>query len=489
MKYHHNPQKSISLLLCALIAGAVLSCGDSNPVQPGESETETETQTTAETTGEPKIEYIPAKTYEGEEVVFLNVEDMYNMRSQMDREKPTGEPLDDAMYERCRTVEEKLNITLKEELGGLEGGLADLVRKAVRAGDDVYDIAYITAREMNAFIRGEYVYDLLDFEQLQLDQPWWSQSYNDSTTINGHLYAAVGASQLMYIDSLWCLYFNENMMTNLDMTYPYDLVREGKWTIDRLAEYMRDGAQINADNTFDWDPSGTCVYGLSGAGADKFLAGCGEFLIENIDGVLTLSAETQRFGDVASALSELLVKNGGNRSYVEPQVADGNIGNYLMTFETERCLFVTAELSKTARMRDKDFSYGIVPFPKYDETQEHYYAVPFYATPGFTIPVTVADPERSAIVGDALSFYGNEIVLPIFRENTLEQKGLRNDDSIEMLDLIIRSSRADLCYIFNVGIAMRNNVGSAILEGQGVASTVASYKKKTLDQIAKYYED
>ena len=126
-------------------------------------------------------------------------------------------------------------------------------------------------------------------------------------------------------------------------------------------------------------------------------------------------------------------------------------------------------------MRDKSFEFGIVPFPKYDESQESYYSVPFYATPGFAIPVTAQDAERSAIVGDALAYLGNEMVLPVFIDVTLKGKGLRNENSVEMLELIIKSSRADLCQIFvPEANTMRSNIGATFLSGEGVASAIAS---------------
>lgn len=113
------------------------------------------------------------------------------------------------------------------------------------SGEDEYSIMYIPARDLYKFTDGGYLCDLTTFPDIKLDKPWWSKSYNDSCTINGQLYAAVGASQLMYIDSLWCLFLNESMMADLGLDTPYDLVRTGKWTIDRLDEYMNAGAQLN----------------------------------------------------------------------------------------------------------------------------------------------------------------------------------------------------------------------------------------------------
>ncbi len=476
--------KTLSALLALLCAGStMLACADAS-----DSTAETTADTAAEAVTEAQTEafvYEYTKTYDGAEITILNAGDIYSMRAQIDRETTTGEPLDDAMYNRCRLVEEKLNIKLVEVTDNVDGALADKARKTITAGDDAYDITYIPARNLTTFMEGEYLYNLLDIDALQLDEAWWSQSYNNSCIINDSLYAAIGASQLMYIDSLWCLYFNESMMTNLDLAFPYDMVRSGTWTIDRLAEYIKAGTQINADSGFGWDPSGTCVYGLSVGAKDKFLGASEEFFVEMENGRLTFTAGSEQFYTVTDKLSSILRTDDGS-VFLCRGVNDGELGNYITTFEIERALFLTAEISKTSRMRDKDFNFGIVPFPKFDEAQESYYSMPFYGTPGFAIPVTVADPERSAIVGDALAYTGYTSVLPIFRETTLEQKGLQNEDSIEMLDIIINTSRADLCYIYNIGSDAREQVSAAVFSGDEIASVLAKFEKKINSQLEKY---
>lgn len=346
---------------------------------------------------------------------------------------------------------------------------------------------YIPARDLYKFTEGGYLYDLTEVDGLQLDKPWWNVEYNNSCMVGGELYSAIGASQLMYIDSLWCLFFNESMMEDLKLDTPYDLVREGKWTLDKFLEYQTAGIQLNSDETFDWNENGSCIYGFSG-GADKnFLTGCGEFIITlNKDQEIELDVGDAHFYDVCDKLSQILVINGGNRISGLSGVQDGMPGNYVTIFEEQRALFLAAEVCKTSRMRDKEFEFGIVPFPKYDEDQDSYYSNPFYGTPGFAIPATCEDPERAALVGDALSYLGYTDVLPVFISSTLEGKGLRNDDSIEMLSIIMNSARADLCQIYATSAnTMRTAIGTAIDKGEGVASAIATNEASVKEAIAK----
>ena len=140
-------------------------------------------------------------------------------------------------------------------------------------------------------------------------------------------------------------------------------------------------------------------------------------------------------------------------------------------------------------MRDKDYSFGLLPLPKYDENQENYIGKPFYGTPCLSIPVTVSDPGKVAEISDALAYLSYKDVWGVFRKVTLEQKNLRNEDSIEMLDILINSIVPDLPTIYNVGSDLEVAVKNVMMDGSdSVASVVASYEdaiKTKLDELNK----
>ena len=81
-------------------------------------------------------------------------------------------------------------------------------------------------------------------------------------------------------------------------------------------------------------------------------------------------------------------------------------------------------------------------------------------------------------------------MLPVFREVTLEQKGLRNEDSIEMLDLIIRVSTPNLMYVFDIGSQFVDEINKSAYTGENnVASTFAKYESKMQTAIEKINEN
>ena len=473
-------------LLCGLILGQLASCGDES-VSP---ENTTDAASGGETTqaAEPAYEFSTA--YSGSTFSILNAGDVYNMRAEIDREESTGESLNDAMYERCRTFEDRTGVLIEEHCEHVDTDLANYAMQTILSGEDLYDTIYMPARDLYKFTSEGMLYNLLDYDAFKFDEPWWLKSYNEANSIGGELYAAAGYSQLMIVDSIWCLFFNETMMTDLGLDMPYDLVREGNWTLDRLNEYISAGANLNGDDSFsNDDENGTCIYGLANYQSDKFLVGADEFIVEENGGKLEITAGSDRFYSLLDKMSTIFSESDGHAILHFPAwpATDDTPNSAVGLFEHSRALFLTAELSKTSRQRDKSYSYGIVPFPKYDESQESYHATSFYGTPCYSIPVTCADPERSAILGDALTYLSYEMVWPVYRNTTLEQKGLRNEDSIEMLDIIIKSAAPDLVLSYNIGSEMRTEVLNAITEKTGnFASIYASYEsqmKTDLDKV------
>ena len=74
---------------------------------------------------------------------------------------------------------------------------------------------------------------------------------------------------------------------------------------------------------------------------------------------------------------------------------------------------------------------------------------------------------------------------PVFRETTLEQKGLRNEESIEMLDLILQNSVPDFSAVYSIGINYNEQVR---LEVQSGSDAVASILEKHRSEMEKAIE-
>lgn len=434
----------------------------------------------------------PATGFGGEEFNILNTSDMWTMHCVIDREEATGDALDDAIFNRNTKIEDKFGIVINETLTDndyLYGNLLNVARNSILSGEDEYDVMYLPMHLISAMATEGSFVNLLDVNTIQLDKSWWNKSFNDKMIINGALFGAYGSSNLMVQDGVRVLSFNQDMMENLGLELPYDLVREGKWTLDKLNEYITKGSSLNGDDSAAWNKDGKVIYGLTNHGSQMlyYTVGCGEFNIENIDGKITNTMGSQRWFDVISKISNIFTvddakfipgENGNDR--------DPDKGGYIYMFMNQRTLFGVSEVNKFQSYRALDFDYGVVPFPKYDENQDKYYSNVYEGATGAFIPITSNDPNKVGLILDAMSYEGEKMVVPVFREIAVESKGLRNEDSIEMLGIIMDSIVPRIGRIFDLDTKLQDALNTDIIQKNNTAASIyATYKDSINAQIDK----
>jgi hypothetical protein len=90
--------------------------------------------------------------------------------------------------------------------------------------------------------------------------------------------------------------------------------------------------------------------------------------------------------------------------------------------------------------------YGIVPYPKLDETQEQYYAG--YTDRYFVIPNTCSDTAYVGTILESMSAEGYRQVTPAYFEVALKNRYTKDQISKEMVDLIKQSMILDFAYVY-----------------------------------------
>ena len=469
----------LSLFLALVtLSGAAISCG---------SDTEPKETTNGDVTSESAPDEYSFESFPDYEFRVLNIQDVYSMHAVIDPGETNGDTLNDTQYNTVRTLEDKTGIKWKETNVDIEKEFPATVSQMVLSGSDDYDLIYQNTRSYYTHMSQGFYYNLLDYSQVKLDSDWFVSSYNNFNTVAGKLGTALGYSNLTIVDATNCMIFNQTMAETLGLDLPYDLVREGKWTLDKLKEYCAKAANLNGDENFNWKTDGKAVYGISlrqNTGT-RWVINCGEMIVENNNGKLELTAGSQRFYDVCDKVASFLgTKDEGIAYY--GNFDDNGDGSYINCFERQRALFGDSEVAKANRMRQLDFNFGVLPLPKYDESQERYYTTLSYPASGISIPVTCKTPERSAAIGDAVNYLFYENVWDVFRGVTLESKNLRNDDSIEMLGYILNSAYPEVYSEFSVGTDFFTEMSTKLRNGDtSIASTFATYEKQMKENIEK----
>ncbi len=428
----------LSLLLALLLGASAIGCGDST-AKPGGDTTPADT-TPQDTVPEPEYDF-SGIDFGGKTLSILNSTTHWGCYTTMDLEQENGDILDDAVYKRNRFAEETFHMTLDIVEESMDSSY-NTIYTSTMAGEAPYHIVYLRADKVTGGIADGCYADLSAVSSLQLEEDWWDQ---DITTSGAYgedrcIFFAGNYLSLFGFDMTMLTFFNESMMEDLGLDKPYDLVREGKWTLDKLGEYLKLGANLNGADSFALTDTGPQTYGLTtwGSGAGSLIYGCGErYTAIDKDGMPYVYAGNERFFDVVAKIASLTAREG---DFLISTGTTGQPTHYAVMLRNGRTLFTLAELKESHKYRDLELTFGVLPLPKYDENQESYYSNVSVGQTVMLMPVTVSDREEAGKVIDALVYLSYRDVLPAYYDVTVSQKGLRNDDSIEMLD-IVRQSR------------------------------------------------
>ncbi|MBE6612808.1 MAG: hypothetical protein E7632_09985 [Ruminococcaceae bacterium] len=445
------------LILSAMLLSTA-SCGGS----AGEAKDTTTGASADDTTAVVGYDY-EGLNYDGYTFKVLNYDDKWNCYVHLTFDEQTGETLDDAVYSRNLKVEDNLNFKLEEVKCGdvHETELAKMVMQSVMAGDQDYDAAYIQVQFSPSLLTESYLLNIRDIPNIQLDAEHWDGAINESVTINNVLFTASSPLHFMTLDMANVLLFNENMMDSLSLDYPYQLVRDGKWTLDKFQEYVSACTNLNGDSSFKFNDEGNAVYGIAGHHSlpYAFAYAAGHRLIARDGSDYTINLDSEKFYTTVEKIARFFNTTSG---HVLCNADTSAPSSYLRTFRNARSGFITCELKSALELRDMQDTFGLLPMPKYDEAQEGYSSMMSAAAAWLTVPMVQEDIGRTGKILDALSYESWKSVLPIYYDVTVSQKGLRNEESIEMLEIIrnnmgvefsdILGITTDYVYALNISI-------------------------------------
>ena len=198
---------------------------------------------------------------------------------------------------------------------------------------------------------------------------------------------------------------------------------------------------------------------------------------------------SERFYNVISKLAVLLSGDDGQTLEANTDDFNAELGGYLHVFSTGRSLFVTGEIKAAQTLRDMTDTFGIIPFPKYDESQEDYITDLVLQLFYLTIPITNQRLDMTATIVEAMTHDSFTDVVPVYYEQTVEQKGLRNDESIEMLEIMRQTRTVDPGVVFGWTNTLNETIRTKLFAGDAnVASDIESAKTSIETNIDKFLE-
>ena len=488
-------KKQLSVLLALLMLAspfALNACGESaeNSDAPAAEDQAVSADPSADAAGETETEDNTVKTALPEDLDFggaayriQNIE-CNSYYDTLTAQEQTGDKLNDAIYMRDARLMDTLNFVF-EEIKVPNDSAVGSIRSIVSAGDDSFD-QYVSVDWRGYTLAQEgFALPISALPYVDVNREYWSQSIHKDMSIRGKLYYAFGDHNLSTYDSVNTLLFNKAMAEDLGLENHYQLVLEGRWTLDLMQDYMM-RATNDADGDGAWTEADS--YGITSHSKQVlpcFWVAAGLRCIEkNEEDVPYFALEgNEKFEDLYQRIlsmmhnDHLLFMSDGFPDYANNTLFIGG-----------GALYNIVRVAFLHFYRDMDIDYGIIPYPKYDDAQETYYS----RTEGAYIhiyPITLTQYDLAGAVTEAMACASLNEVIPVYYDEVLKSKYTRDENSTAMLDLIYGNRFYDLgdtlfCSVIRDGVF----AGKFKSNDTNLQSTIKGLTKVAQRTIDKYVE-
>lgn len=257
----------------------------------------------------------------------------------------------------------------------------------------------------------------------------------------------MGSINLLAYDSVGVLYFNKEMLTANNMETPYQLVCDGKWTFDAMLE-MCMNVSADLDGNTIYDEKDSYGLGLNSYGAWTFSYGAGLSFMNKDEADLPYLKLDDEFVDFFQLFVQSIYSN--HSIMYGDKYGDNRVTFINNAFKEGRLLFLNEIFNRTSLLRDMEMDFGLVPMPKADESQENYRHFIHQDCSSVTcVPITVSDMDFVGSVLEDMAYYSYYNVYPTYIETAVKTKYLRDEESVEMADIILNNIVFDIALTTN----------------------------------------
>ena len=468
--------------LALLMFISATACGTTSETPDNSNAEQTEAATEVDTGFFPEVE---KQDYQKQAFRMVGFEEAgtWYYAEEYSNEEGSVHVLNNTIYEMNTMIEEYLNVEIEYEHIStvVTGGeVFDTVQPTIMSGDDIYQLCILHPYySYTKFITQNYAMDFYELPDLNIDQPYWNKDVMEKLSINGHAYIGLGDICNYSINMIYC---NKDKLSEANRQVPYDMVRNGTWTLDEFISltsglYVDDGdGRRNNKDTYGfaamWDANGSA-----------FMQGCDIYVAtRNEEDMFELSLYNDRLIDMYDKLYDwskdesTYIWNFGNRTN-ESVIIDFLDGKTYFTHEKLGTMYLDAE-----------FGLGMLPMPKYDQNQSEYAHVNWGNN--IVLPNTIKNKDMVGQVLELMGYYSKTMVQQKYYDEVLQLRVSEAPDDRDMVELIYDTIVYDPGIAFCDGNAQLWNLVYlpcfAIHEN---AKNITSYYRKNAKGAEKWLTD
>ena len=396
-------------------------------------------------------------------------------------EEETGDLVNDAIFQRNLAIEERYNLEFNMFHADPGVGTQQL-RTFIMSGDQTYHLFQALQHSgMPALILNDYFINWNELEALRLENPYWNTNGVKNLGFNDRVYVMGGDLNLVTYNSTNSIFFNQKLFDDLGIDYPYDDVYNKTWTIDKMIEITKQGYfDLNGDS--EWDVK-TDRLGYSGWGYENMLAlyvGMGgQTITRDENDMPSFNIATERNVKLIDKLIELYDGKNAYCNFTEYSI-DKN------AFSDGRLLMDDGFITMLGWNRDSEFDIGILPYPMLDEEQGEYFSRAANIAHLSYIPTTNTILQDTGIILEAMSIESYNTVRPTYYDITLSLKEAPDEESVDMVDIILASSS----YLYDGFVSpgqLQMFVDNQTNNWASWSASIEKSYKASVDKIIKYY--
>ncbi len=327
-----------------------------------------------------------------------------------------------------------------------EAAHTDEIRRSVQANDMAYDFALTHSLSGCELAAEGFLYNWNTLPYLDYEQEWWNTDIIDALSVGDSLYVASNDMTLHSMEYAWGMVYNTDLATDLGLTHDVvEMVRNKEWTLDNVSKITIPIAHdLNGDSAMTDEDRYGFGYNWWGATIAMMYGADQPVTTRDSEGYPMLSFNTEKTISVIEKLFALTYTN-------DSCMSAHSMGQVYPAFEDDRILLMAIVMCELEGFRDMKSDFLILPIPMYDENQDRYQSLVDGHANIMCIPAYIDNPNLHGVVLEALAALSHELVLPEYYDKILMYKHARDDDSREMLGIIMDGRTYDFGYLYDLG--------------------------------------
>ena len=206
-----------------------------------------------------------------------------------------------------------------------------------------------------------------------------------------------------------------------------------------------------------------------------------ELVSQDEDDILVIFEDESHFVEIYTDVMNLFFASNGpeKMNWIVPDYASVAYSTGKFTsdegfqrkFILGKSTFMAGTIGDIRQVRESEFAYGVLPFPKYNEDQEQYVSYIYQAAASMGVPANHPNLEQACVILENLAAYSYKLVRYEYYEVVVQGRTVRDNDSIEMLDIVFghdekgrTTFEIDTMYQLGLSNELRRSMSDAVTE-------------------------